>query len=119
MRFLIDSMLPPDTCELLRERGHEVVTPTDLGAHNLPDETLVELAGADGRVIVTENAVDFAQATSCTVLLVRKEWWPSKGMAAPLADSVDRWARDHPDPTGPTGWTRPTDDHGEVPLTLR
>jgi glycine/D-amino acid oxidase-like deaminating enzyme len=50
------------------------------------------------RVIVTENAVDFAQATACTVLLVRKEWWPSKGIAAPLADSVDRWARDHPDP---------------------
>ena len=98
MRFLIDSMLPPDTCELLRERGHDAVTPTDLGAHNLPDETLIELAGADDRVIVTENAVDFAQATSCTVLLVRKEWWPSKGIVASLADSADRWARDHPDP---------------------
>lgn len=98
MRFVIDSMLPPGTCELLRERGHDAVTPTELGAHNLPDETLIELAGADGRVIVTENAVDFAHATSCTVVLVRKGWWPSKGIAAPLADSVDRWARDQPDP---------------------
>lgn len=97
MSFLIDSMLPPDTCELLRERGHEAVTPTDLGAHNLPDGILIELAGADGRVIVTENAVDFARAT-CTVLLVRKKWWSSKSMAAPLSGSLDRWARDHPDP---------------------
>ena len=98
MRFLIDAMFPPDTCRSLRERGHDAVTPTDLGAHNLTDETLIELAGVDGRVIVTDNAVDFARATSCTVLLVRKAWWPMTGIAAPLADSVDRWAREHSDP---------------------
>ena len=90
MKFLIDAMLPPDICAMLRERGHDAVTPTDLGAYNLPDDTLIEHARADGRVIVIENAVNFAQATSCTVLLLRKGWWSSKGVAAPLADSVDR-----------------------------
>ena len=98
MRFLIDAMLPPDICTMLRERGHDAVTPTDLGAHNLPDDTLIEHAGAEDRVIVTENAADFAPTTSCAVLLIRKAWWPSKCMATPLADSVDRWASDHPEP---------------------
>lgn len=98
MRFLIDAMLPPGTCGLLLRRDHDAVTPTDLGAHNLPDDTLIEIAGADGWVVVTENAVDFAHATSCTVLLVRKDWWPHDALAARLADSLDRWAHDHPDP---------------------
>lgn len=98
MRFLIDSMLPPDTCHRLIDIGHRAVTPTMLGADNLPDDTLIEIAGADGWVIVTENAVDFAHATSCTVLLLRKDWWPNQTLAARLADSLDRWATDHPDP---------------------
>lgn len=98
MRFLIDAMLPPDACDLLVDRDHEAVTPTHLGAHNLPDDTLIEIAGADGWVVVTENAVDLADATSATVLLVRKDWWPNEALAARLADSLDRWAHDHPSP---------------------
>lgn len=98
MRFLIDAMLPPSTCGLLIDRDHEAITPTDLGAHNLPDDTLIEIAGTDRWVVVTENAVDFAQATSCTVLLVRKDWWPHDVIAARLAESLDRWAHDHPSP---------------------
>lgn len=66
------------------------------------------LAGTDGWVVGTENAVDFAQATACTVLLVRKAWWPGNGMAAALADSVDRWARDHPDPGHWAHWLEAT-----------
>lgn len=98
MKFLVDSMLPPDTCELLATRGHTAVTPTDLGAHNLPDDTLIEIAGTDGWVVVTENASDFAHATACTVLLVRKQWWPDATLAARLADSLDHWAQEHADP---------------------
>lgn len=98
MRFLIDSMLPPDTCGLLAAQGHEAVTPTDLGSHNLPDDTLIELAGVEGWVIVTENAVDFAHATSCTVLLIRKHWWPNTALSARLADALDHWAQDHARP---------------------
>lgn len=74
------------------------MTPTDLGAHNLPDDTLIKIAGTDDWIIVTENAVDFVHATSCTVLLVRKRWWPSANLASHLADSLDRWASDHDKP---------------------
>lgn len=98
MRFLIDSMLPPQVAAELNERGHDAATPASLGAHNLPDDTLSEIAAAEGRVIVTENASDFARVTTCTVLLVRKEWWERDALAARLAASLDRWAAAHPDP---------------------
>ena len=89
MKFLIDSMLPPDTADRLAVTGHDATTPVRLGAHNLPDHALISLAAADRRVIATENASDFASVTVCPVLLVRKFWWP---LAANLADALDRWA---------------------------
>ncbi len=92
MKFLVDSMLPPDTAELLIAAGHDGKTPVQLGAHNLPDHTLIALAAAENRVIVTENASDFAAVTVCPVLLVRKSWWPQESLAVKLADALDRWA---------------------------
>ena len=91
-------MLPPSAAELLNAGGHAATTPFALGAHNLPDESLVELATAERRVIVIENASDFAGVTSCPVLLVRKSWWPSRSLPERLASAVDRWARANPDP---------------------
>lgn len=98
MNFLIDSMLPPQVAEHLQATGHEATTPAGLGAHNLPDDVLIQLASRERLVIVTENASDFAHATSCTVVFVRKSWWPSATLAASLAAALDRWAKAHPDP---------------------
>jgi hypothetical protein len=98
VKFLVDSMLPPRVADLLVASGHDAVTPDGLGAHNLPDDVLVQHASRDGRVIVTENAVDFAQVTTCTVLLVRKAWWPTRTLAERIATAVDRWATSNPDP---------------------
>ena len=98
MKFLVDSMLPPRVSELLQDAGHDAVTPRDLGGHNLSDQQLIELAGQEGRVIVTENASDFAATASATVLLVRKAWWPVGSMAADMAAAMDRWAGEHPEP---------------------
>jgi len=98
VKFLIDSMLPPLVAELLRTAGHDAVTPTQLGAHNLSDEVLVELAAGDYRVIVTENARDFAAVVSCPVLLVRKSWWPSTSLAKNLAVAVQRWVTANAEP---------------------
>ena len=72
MKFLIDSMLPPETADLLDAAGHDATTPVRLGAHNLPDDVLIELATAERRVIVTENAGDFAPVTTCPVLFVAR-----------------------------------------------
>ncbi len=98
MRFLIDSMLPPATAERLPALGHDGITLAGLGAHNLPDDVLVALAAAEDRVIVTENASDFAQVTACPVLLVLKAWWPSASLATSLASALDRWAKTNPQP---------------------
>src|SRR5438270_9720298 len=97
-------MLPPAVVELLDAAGHDATTPALLGAHNLPDETLVQLAASDGRVIVTENASDFANVTTCVVLLVRKSWWPMASVSTKLAAALDRWAAANPDPGAFPHW---------------
>jgi hypothetical protein len=96
--FLIDAMFPPQVAERLHAAGHDAVTPAELGAANLPDEALIQVAAAEQRVIVIENASDFAHVTTCPVLFVLKSWWPHKGLALRLADALDRWAAVHPDP---------------------
>jgi len=104
LRFLIDSMLPPAVVELLVTAGHDATSPYLLGAHNLPDQILIQLAAADRRVIVTENASDFAAVTTCPVLFVRKSWWPVKSLASKLAAALDGWAAANPDPAPFPHW---------------
>jgi hypothetical protein len=97
-------MLPPATAELLTAAGHDAMSPVQLGAHNLPDGTLISLAAADHRVIVTENASDFAALMECPVLLVRKSWWPQGSLASKLADALERWASVNEQPGNWAHW---------------
>lgn len=101
-------MLPPSVVELLDALGHDATTPSKLGAHNLPDDVLVQLAGAENRVVVTENASDFAAVTDCPVLFLRKSWWPTRSLASNLASALDRWAAANPEP-GPWSHWLPSD----------
>ena len=98
MRFLIDSMLPPRVAELLETAGHDAMTPARLGAHNLPDDMIIEIAAVEDRVIVTENARDFVGAADCAFMLVRKAWWPAASLAERLAAAIDHWATDNREP---------------------
>jgi len=98
VKFLIDAMLPPQITEALNAAGHDAVTPTMLGAQNLPDDVLIELTSADGRTIVTENARDFAHVAVCPVLFVRKSWWPGGTLTDRLPVVLDEWAARNPDP---------------------
>ncbi len=91
-------MLPPSVADMLNDGGHDATMPERLGAHNLPDDVLIVLAGAEGRVIITENASDFAGTSICPVLLVRKSWWPTGSLASGLATAIDRWAAHNPEP---------------------
>src|SRR3954447_24866030 len=97
-------MLPPGVAELLDATAHDATTPALLGAHNLPDETLVQLAASDGRVIVTENASDLANAPTRLALFVRKSWWPMASLSRKLAAALDRWAAANPDPGAFPHW---------------
>src|SRR5688500_18362263 len=98
MRFLIDAMFPPQVAEYLNASGHDALSPAGLGAQNLSDEVLIQIATEDRRVIVTENASDFAQVTTCAVVFVLKAWWPPQALASRLAAALDRWAAANPDP---------------------
>jgi hypothetical protein len=98
VRFLIDAMFPPQVKDHLNASGHDALSPVELGAHNLPDDVLIEIATADRRVIVTENASDFAQVTTCPVVFARKSWWPRHMLASKLASALDRWASANPNP---------------------
>jgi hypothetical protein len=95
---LVDAMFPPQVAELLVAAGHDAVTPAALGADNLPDEALIRIATAQQRVIVTENASDFAHVTTCPVLFVLQSWRPPEALAPRLLQALDRWAAAHPDP---------------------
>ena len=90
MNFVVDSMLPPDLADCLNAAGHDVVTPAGLGAHNLSDGALIGIATAEHRVIVTENASDFAHMTTCTVVLLCKSWWPRATLASKPAAALDQ-----------------------------
>lgn len=104
MKFLVDAMFPPQVARRLNAAGHDAVTPVELGADNLPDEVLIQAAAAEQRVIVTENASDFAHVTTCVVLFVLKSWWPHQALASRLADALDRWAAAHPEPGNWPHW---------------
>jgi hypothetical protein len=108
VRFLIDAMFPPQVSDSLNAHGHDAVSPAGLGAHNLPDDVLIQIGTAERRVILTENAGDFAHVATCTVLFVRKSWWPREALAFRLAASLERWAAANPDP-GP--WPHWLDAH--------
>jgi predicted nuclease of predicted toxin-antitoxin system len=98
VKFIVDAMFPGEVAGYLAQAGHEAVTPIALGAHTLPDSALIEIATVEGLVIVTENAADFADVATCTVLLVRKNWWLRQQLASRLAAAIDRWAVANPAP---------------------
>ncbi len=98
MKFIVDSMFPREVCEYLRELGHEAVSPIDLGGHNMPDNDLIQTASEQEMVVVTENARDFVAVSSCSVLLIRKSWWPIGALTTRLVAAIDRWATVNPRP---------------------
>ncbi|MEU7835860.1 DUF5615 family PIN-like protein [Nonomuraea sp. NPDC049129] len=77
MNFLIDENLSPRVAELLTKAGHDAVHVRDLQATSAPDSTIMALALADSRVIVSADT-DFgallaqARTTKPSVMLVRE-----------------------------------------------
>ncbi len=104
MRFLVDAMFPPAVVKLLHADGHDAVSPSDVGAHNLTDEVLIDIATREERVIVTENARHFAGVTTCPVLFVLKNWWPRERLAPGLAAALGRWSMANPEPGNWPDW---------------
>lgn len=59
MKFLIDAQFPQALAEWLRGKGHEAVSPKDIGLREANDATIWSHATATGAIIVTKDE-DFA-----------------------------------------------------------
>lgn len=93
MKLLLDEMWSPVVAEALRRRGHDVVAVAarrDL--RSASDETVVEAARAEGRVIVTED-VDYR---SLMAVAVRDE----RDFPPFILTSSRRWPRSNPGAVG-------------------
>jgi hypothetical protein len=66
--------------------------------------TLIDLATAEGRAIVTEDAKDFAHVRTCTVVIVRKVWWSRHSLTRDVSMALVRWAEANPNPDRSPVW---------------
>jgi hypothetical protein len=114
MKWLIDEMFPHALAEELRAKGHDAVAVFELDRQGAPDHEVFDLAVTEQRIVVTENFADFAAIVeqrqsnndACTpVVFVRKSSFPSGGaLSARLAEHLDEWARNNPDPYQGLHW---------------
>ena len=66
MRLLLDENLPPLVGDALKAAGHDVLT-ASAACPGAPDEDVIALAVAEGRVLVTQDK-DFGQELALVVL---------------------------------------------------
>lgn len=100
MRFLLDEMYPPEAAARLRDRhGHDAVHVAEVGLRATDDALIADVARAEGRAMVTENAAHFAAQRNLVLVFIPKRMLPAGGgQAAALAGLLDRWAKDNPEP---------------------
>jgi predicted nuclease of predicted toxin-antitoxin system len=76
VKFLIDMPLSPELARWLEGEGHDAVHATDLGLASSSDQTILERAQGQGRVIVTADLdyprlLALAKATGPGLILFR------------------------------------------------
>jgi hypothetical protein len=98
--FLIDEMFAMATAVILRDTyGHDAVHVAEVGLRAAEDAQVAVVARGEGRAVVTENVADFAAERDVVLVFVlKKNLPPGGGQAAALANVLDHWAREHPDP---------------------
>jgi uncharacterized protein with PIN domain len=105
---LLDAQLSHAIARLLRERGLDVdaVTTRDDIADNTSDAEIMEIAAAEGRVVVTNNIKDFRPIAArrlqrgqghAGLILVPSARRRTKAANAALADEIEKILRGNPD----------------------
>ncbi|MCC5947995.1 MAG: DUF5615 family PIN-like protein [Nitriliruptoraceae bacterium] len=100
MRFLLDEMLPRAAAVELRDTfDHDAKHVRETGLSGADDATVATVARNESRAVVTENISDFAVEPDLVLVCILKRRLPSGGaQARALAELLDRWATDNPDP---------------------
>ena len=100
MRFLLDEMFPPAAAAELRDAfDHDAMHVGEMGLSGADDAAVAMFARSEDRAVVTENIGDFAVEPDLVLVCVLKRSLPSGGaQARALAELLDRWAIDNPDP---------------------
>lgn len=98
--FLIDEMFPAAVARVLRETyDRDAVHVSEIGLQSEPDPEVAARARREGRAVVTENTRDFAAERDVILVFILKKNLPSGGaLPKRLAEVLDRWATDHPNP---------------------
>lgn len=110
MRLLLDEMYPRRLAERLRAGGHDVVAVVEVpDLVGQPDAEVVRWAAEAGRLVVTENIVDYASldwAGHAGVLLVNARRRPRTPAGTNRLDAaISAWLRSPAaDRRGPVGW---------------
>jgi len=107
-QLLLDEMLPLRAAEILREEhGHRAAHVCEFGLDATPDADIATFARANGWAVVTENVVAFARESDLVLAFVLKRSLPAGGaQAGALAELLDRWVREQPDPYLGAHWPR-------------
>jgi hypothetical protein len=108
VKVLLDAQLSHEIAELLVQRGHDaeaVTSRTDL-ANSTPDAQLMEIAHAEGRVIVTNNIKDFRPIAAQRIasgqghsglVLISPNTPRTRAATKHLADAIERALLANPD----------------------
>jgi predicted nuclease of predicted toxin-antitoxin system len=100
VRFLLDEMFAGAAAALLREDfDPDAMHLGEVGLSGADDVAVATFARSEHRAVVTENISDYAAEPDLVLVCVLKRKLPSGGaQARALAELIDRWATDNPDP---------------------
>jgi len=77
VKLLLDEMWPSEIAAQLRRHGHDVVTVTErLELRGQPDDVVLAIVCAEGRAVVTENAIDYRPLAAQII----QETWSHSGL---------------------------------------
>ena len=100
MRFVLDEVFAQAAAAVLREEfDHDALHVGEVGLSGADDVAVATFARSEHRAVVTENLSDYAPEPDLVLVCVPKPKLPSGGaQARALAELLDRWATDNPDP---------------------
>ena len=100
MKFLLDQMFSQAAATVLRDEfDHDALHVGEVGLHGADDVVVATFVRSEHRALVTENVSDYVPEPDLVLVCILKRKLPSGGaQARALADLLDRWAKDNPDP---------------------